>query len=241
MNISVTDVDENTAPVFGSSAYSFSVAEDAAVGDSVGSVPATDADSDTLAYSITAGNGDGKFAIGGGTGAITVASTLDYEATSSYSLTVQADDGNGGTATARVDITVTAVALTCPPPGVNPTDYLNADRVVVAIAWLTDNEAAVTSGDPVEIPATAILALFHQDGITRLPTTDLDSITLSAKPQGSREDVDGTDGFAYDGDLIIEVAFTGGCTYNEPGQLIMTQCGAADCCVRFGLYTPPAQ
>ena len=57
----MTDVDENAAPVFGSSAYSFSIAEDAAVSAAVGTVSATDADNDTLAYTITAGNGDGKF------------------------------------------------------------------------------------------------------------------------------------------------------------------------------------
>ena len=109
VNITVSDVDENTAPVFGSSTYDFSIAEDAAVGAAVGSVSATDPDNDTLAYAITAGNGDGKFALGGSNGAITVAAALDYETTSSYSLTVQADDGNGGTATATVSVTVTDV------------------------------------------------------------------------------------------------------------------------------------
>ena len=51
-----------------------------------------------MAYSITAGNG-----------AITVAAALDYETTSSYTLTVQADAGNGGTASTTVNITVTDV------------------------------------------------------------------------------------------------------------------------------------
>ena len=51
-----------------------------------------------MAYSITAGNG-----------AITVAAALDYETTSSYTLTVQADGGNGGTASTTVNITVTDV------------------------------------------------------------------------------------------------------------------------------------
>ena len=85
----------NAPPVLGSSSYNFSVAEDSAVGASVGSVSATDPDNDTLTYSITAGNGDGKFSMDGGSGAITVAAALDYETTSSYSLTVQADDSNG--------------------------------------------------------------------------------------------------------------------------------------------------
>ena len=51
-----------------------------------------------MAYSITAGNG-----------AITVAAALDYEIPSSYSLTVQTDDGDGGTASTIVNISVTDV------------------------------------------------------------------------------------------------------------------------------------
>ena len=100
----------NRAPAFGSASYSFSVAEDAASGAAVGSVSATDADSDGLTYSIEAGNGDGKFAIDGSTGAITTAGELDHATTPSYALTVQADDGEGGTATATVNVTVTDVA-----------------------------------------------------------------------------------------------------------------------------------
>ncbi len=99
----------NSPPYFGSSTYSFSVTEGAATGAAVGSVTATDADSDTLTYSITAGNGDAKFAISRSSGAITTAGVLDYESDSSYTLTVQADDDNGGTATATVNVTVTDV------------------------------------------------------------------------------------------------------------------------------------
>ena len=96
----------NTAPNFDTSTYSFSIAEDAAAGAAVGTVSATDADNDTLTYTITAGNSDAKFAISTSTGAITTAGTLDYETDSSYTLTVQADDDNGGTDTATVNVTV---------------------------------------------------------------------------------------------------------------------------------------
>ncbi len=110
VNVTVIDVDENSAPSFGSSTYSFSIAEDAATGAAVGSVSATDADNDGITYTIEAGNGDGVFAIDGGSGAITTAGTLDHETDASYTLTVQADDGNGGTDTATVNVTVTDVA-----------------------------------------------------------------------------------------------------------------------------------
>ena len=116
VNVTVTDVDENSAPEFGSSTYNFSVAEDAATGAAVGTVSATDADSDGITYSITAGNGDGKFAIDGSSGAITTAGALDHETTPSYTLTVQADDGNGGTDTATVNVTVTDVDESTPGP-----------------------------------------------------------------------------------------------------------------------------
>ena len=103
-------------PEFGQDSYTFEVPEDAAVGDAVGTVSATDPDeADNLTYSITAGNEDGKFAIDASTGTITVAVALDYETTSEYTLTVEVSDGNGGTDTAAVTVTVTDVAEDAPP------------------------------------------------------------------------------------------------------------------------------
>ena len=109
LEVSFTITEPNSAPEFGSSSYNFSVAEDASTAAAVGSVTATDADNDGLTYTIESGNGDGKFAIDGSSGAITVAGALDYESKQSYTLTVEADDGNGGTATAAVNISVTDV------------------------------------------------------------------------------------------------------------------------------------
>ena len=100
----------NQRPVFGEDPYTFSVAENSANGAAVGTVSATDGNSsDTVAYSITAGNGNSKFAISSTSGAITVAGALDHESNPSYSLTVQASDGRGGSDTATVNITVTNV------------------------------------------------------------------------------------------------------------------------------------
>ena len=109
LEVSFTVTQANRAPAFGSATYNFSVAEDAATGAAVDSVSATDADNDTLTYTIESGNGDNKFAIDGGSGAITVAGALDHETDASHTLTVQADDGNGGTAIATVNISVTDV------------------------------------------------------------------------------------------------------------------------------------
>ena len=126
----------NRAPAFGSATYSFSVSEDAATGTAVGTVSATDPDEgDSVAYSITAGNGEGRFSIGGSGGSITVAGSLDYETTLSYTLTVQATDGDSGTATATVKISVTDVSEAAPPPPTNLTTSYNPAAGSFGFTW----------------------------------------------------------------------------------------------------------
>ncbi len=133
LEVSFTIAQTNRAPVFGSATYNFSVAEDTATGTAVGTVSATDADSDdSLTYTIESGNGGGKFAIDGSSGAVTTAGTLDHETTPSYTLTVQADDGNGGTATATVNVSVTDVAETLPGPLAGFTLVDASDQAVLA-------------------------------------------------------------------------------------------------------------
>ncbi len=130
----------NRAPAFGASSYTFSVREDASTGDAVGSVSATDADAgDTVTYSITAGNADGKFAVNGSTGAITVAGALDYETTASYTLTAQAADGNGGTTTVSVAISVTDVV----EPSVGPS--ITISGLVTTLGKGESDEFTVTA------------------------------------------------------------------------------------------------
>ena len=72
-------------------------------------VTATDADSDTLTYSLE-GTDAASFDIESGTGQIQTKSgvTYDFEATqNTYAVTVKADDGNGGTDTIAVTISLT--------------------------------------------------------------------------------------------------------------------------------------
>lgn len=81
--------------------------ENTANGTLVGTVTATDADGDTLTYSITAGNSSGAFAIDSSTGKVTVADStqLDYEAIHSFVLTVQVSDGiNTADTTATINL-----------------------------------------------------------------------------------------------------------------------------------------
>ena len=86
--------DANDAPQFAAATTTRDVAESAAGGANVGAaVTATDQDGDTLTYSLS-GTDAAKFSIGASTGQITLASTtsLDYEAKTSYSVTVGVSD-----------------------------------------------------------------------------------------------------------------------------------------------------
>ncbi len=141
--VTVTKV--NSPPEFGSGTYAFPVSESATAGDVVGSVAATDSDAgDELSYTITAGNEAGKFAIGSADGQVTVAGVLDYETAASYTLTVQAGDGNGGTATASVVITVTKA-------NESPTfDTASYDFTIPEDAATGDSVGAVSASDPDE-------------------------------------------------------------------------------------------
>lgn len=98
----------NHAPV--ASGFNAQYAEDASVGTIVGSVTASDQNADdVLSYVITSGN-DGSFAIDSETGEITLASSLDYETSTSYTLTVEVTDAGGLSDTVNVSIEVTDIA-----------------------------------------------------------------------------------------------------------------------------------
>ena len=103
----------NCPPQFGRDSYDFFIRDTAAADSAVGRVTATAPDDgDTVTYAITAGNDAGKFAVNNGTGRLTVAGTdaFNLAATPSYTLTVEARDGNGGTAMARVTVALTLAA-----------------------------------------------------------------------------------------------------------------------------------
>ncbi|XP_035677124.1 protocadherin Fat 4-like [Branchiostoma floridae] len=112
--VEVTVIDSNdNYPTFSPTVYSATVPEDQAISSTVVTVAVTDADIGTnadIAYSITAGNLEGKFGIQSN-GAVTLADTLNYENTTQYTLTITAtDDGYPPLSSeATVSITVGAV------------------------------------------------------------------------------------------------------------------------------------
>jgi hypothetical protein len=87
ITVNVTNVNDNS-PVFTSSA-TFSAAENQT---SIGTVTATDADGDTINFSL-AGTDASLLSVNSSTGVLTFNSSVDYETKSTYSVTTIASDG----------------------------------------------------------------------------------------------------------------------------------------------------
>ena len=129
----------NTAPAFADASYSFDDVA-IAVGEIVGTVAATDADNDTLSYTLT-GTDASTFAIDAN-GQITVAVALTNSQV--YSFNVVADDG---TDTTSVGVSVTAIADTTPAFSFGSEAIANqAWEVDTAITSLTLPEATGGTG-----------------------------------------------------------------------------------------------
>ena len=106
----------NTPPAFSDDSTLRGFAE--TVGDTTVQTPAdigavvtaTDSDNDTLTYTLEGTDAD-KFTIEPGTGQLQtqVGESYNYEATTSYAVTVKADDSKGGTDTIEVTLIVTNV------------------------------------------------------------------------------------------------------------------------------------
>ena len=118
LTVTITDNDEpNVEPVFDPPTLTRILEENSGAGGAVGApVTATDADNDTLSYSLD-GTGAGSFRIDSASGQISTAPGVayDYEsATNSYALAVTAADSRGGVARATVTVQISDVDE--PPP-----------------------------------------------------------------------------------------------------------------------------
>lgn len=107
ITINVLDIPENTAPVI-SALGPLTVAENALVNTVAGTATATDAELNTITWSITAGNVDNIFAINPTTGQIRVSSTaaLNYEFRNSYTLTIRAQDNGFGNLASTANVVI---------------------------------------------------------------------------------------------------------------------------------------
>ena len=126
----VTGSVSNSAPVFADAGatreFNETIGSEVATASNIGAVvTATDTDNDTLAYTLEGADAD-KFEIVSSSGQITTKANeqYDYEADTSYSVTVKADDNRGGTDTIAVTLDVTdqvETPLAPAPPSVTPT------------------------------------------------------------------------------------------------------------------------
>ena len=109
ITVTINVTDANDAPIFtDGESTSRSVAENTATGNNIGSVvAATDADNDTLTYSLD-GTDAASFSIISISGQLQTSAALDYETKSSYTVTVSVSDGKGGTDSITVTINVTS-------------------------------------------------------------------------------------------------------------------------------------
>ena len=93
LTINVGDINE--APSLTNSLAASSFAENVTTGTTIATASASDPESQTITYSLS-GTGSDKFAVDSA-GNITLSSALDYETTTSYSLTLTVSDGANST------------------------------------------------------------------------------------------------------------------------------------------------
>ena len=99
--------DANAAPVFAAATDTREVEENMPSGTLVGSpVTATDANGDVITYGVS-GADAASFGIDSETGQLETAASLDYEAKSSYAVTVTATDPDGASGSIAVTVDVT--------------------------------------------------------------------------------------------------------------------------------------
>ena len=146
VTINVTDVNENSAPVFtDGTSTTRSIAEDTAAAQNIGTpVAATDADSgDSLTYTL-GGTDAASFAIVSTSGQLQTKATLDFETKSSYEVTVSVSDGNGGSDSITVTINVTDVTETTITLVKDRTPFVR-DKIVAAVSDVNRAEDVTTT------------------------------------------------------------------------------------------------
>ena len=147
LTASTTAPRANSPPEIGGAATrTFTVAENTAIGTDLGApFTATDPDGDAISW-ILEGTDSASFAISSG-GQLTIAAVLDYEEGSTRSLTVKADDGNGGTDTVEVTVNVTDVTEA---PGKPAAPSLSAvSPTSLTVSWWDAPSTTPNTGPPI--------------------------------------------------------------------------------------------
>ena len=142
--ITVNVGDINEAPSVSATLAASSFAEDVATGTTVATSSASDPESSTITYSLS-GTGSSNFSVDAN-GKVTVASSLDYETTTSYSLTLTASDGTNSTQETITfnitDVDEFALALSSTSPSIN--EGVSTGTQVATSTLTQQDSAAVT-------------------------------------------------------------------------------------------------
>ena len=136
-----------------------SVAENTDDGEVIGALSSTDAENDTITYSITS-DSDDKFDINGSN--LIVDGSLDFETKQSHSVTVEASDGNGGTASSTFTVNVTDVDETS--SNVSPTNLSLDANTVEEDAAVATVVGKLSATDPDGPDANIIYSLSSDAG-----------------------------------------------------------------------------
>ncbi|WP_156951840.1 cadherin domain-containing protein [Bradyrhizobium sp. WSM1743] len=216
--LTVTDVNE--APT-GATLTGGTTAENAANGTVLGSVAGLDPDAGaTLTYALT-DDADGRFAINGSTGEITVANggLLDYETATSHSVTVRVTDQSGLTFDKSFTIEVTDVSesVNHAPTDATLTGGSMAENaangtVVGAVAGIDPDAGAVLTyslvddaGGRFAINATTGQILVANGALLDYEAATSHSVTVRVTDQG---------GLTYDEVFALNVTDVAGATLN---------------------------
>ena len=170
----------NKAPAFtDGTSTTRSIAENTKAGENIGSaVAATDDDNDTLTYTL-GGTDAAAFDLFSTTGQLQTKAALDYETKSSYSVTITVSDGNGGTDSITVVISVTDVDETSTNNG--PVSNAGNSAPVFAEGNSTTRSVAENTGSGVDIGTAVSATDPDNDTLTyNLGGTDAASFSINS-------------------------------------------------------------
>jgi hypothetical protein len=135
LTITVTSVNDN--PEITTDPLTFDIDEDAATGDLVGTMAASDVESDTLTWSIES-NADFEINASSGEIRVKAGASLDYETATSYSLDVTVTDNGTPNESATVAVTIDVNDINEPPVAV--ADYATAKQDETIIVAVLEND-----------------------------------------------------------------------------------------------------
>lgn len=185
-----------------------SVAENLAPGAVVGGLSATDIEGDSLSFSLAPGVLDnGQFAVDANDNLVTAAE-FNFETKASYSVEVTADDGNGGTDTQVLVVTVTDAndePVISSTPGATATE----DQLYTYNAVATDED----TGD------TLAITLSVNPGWLNIQDNGNGTATVSGTPNDSHVGANSVEITVSDGKVNVTQSFT--ITVEEAQQQVL--------------------